>query len=251
MVFAQNRLNVLPANIEPGSTGELSFILENSQEIFGFQLEIQIPEGLDFVTTDGKADIRLSDRAAGGEYSVVSNLQEWYLRIGAFSTSHTAFNGNDGVLFHVQVRASEDFSGGWVYLSNVRLIDGSDNDVGLPGDGVEITAYQGPVTDIQLDRHLVELMPGEMTNLVATVTPHHALDRSVSWSSEDVAVATVDDEGLITAVGVGNTIVTVTANDGSGVSSSCQVIVHPILAESLALSVEEWSGKVGESFIIS
>ena len=250
--LADNRLYVRTANIKPGTTGQLSFSLENSQEFFGFQLDIELPAGLELVATDGKAVIRMSERADGGVYSVVSNLLSPHsMKLGAFSTTHTAFSSNDGVLFRTKVRASDDFAGGTVSVNNVRFIDGNDMDGRLPDAAEIFSAYHGPVTEIQLDRYSVELLPGQTISVSATVSPDYAYDRSVTWSSDNPTVATVDAEGRITAVGVGTANVMVRANDGSGVSASCQVTVNPILAESLTLSVTEWSGKVGETMTLN
>lgn len=58
--------------------------------------------------------------------------------------------------------------------------------------------------------------------LTAIITPEDATDKSVTWKSYNEQVCTVSDEGLVTAIGIGNTIVTVTTNDG-GKSDYCVV----------------------------
>ena len=47
----------------------------------------------------------------------------------------------------------------------------------------------------------------------------------MTWTSDNEEVATVDENGLVTAVGEGTATITATANDGSGVSASCVVTV--------------------------
>lgn len=59
--------------------------------------------------------------------------------------------------------------------------------------------------------------------LVATIAPNDATDKSVTWTSDNDAVATVAD-GLVTAVGVGNTTITVTTTDGN-LTATCAVEV--------------------------
>ena len=81
------------------------------------------------------------------------------------------------------------------------------------------------VNQIELNQTSTTLIEGETMTLTATVTPDDADDTSVTWSSSDVAVATVDAQGKVTAVGSGFAIITATANDGSGVSASCDVTV--------------------------
>ncbi|MDE6270446.1 MAG: leucine-rich repeat protein [Muribaculaceae bacterium] len=67
---------------------------------------------------------------------------------------------------------------------------------------------------------------GASFSITATVTPIDAENKTLSWSSSDTTVATVDDEGLVTINGVGNCLITARANDGSGVSASCNVTVR-------------------------
>lgn len=51
--------------------------------------------------------------------------------------------------------------------------------------------------------------------LVATVLPENAADKSVSWESDNTAIATVDSTGLVKFIAVGSANITVTTTDGS------------------------------------
>lgn len=90
----------------------------------------------------------------------------------------------------------------------------------------------------------------ETFQIKATALPDNAADKSLSWTSSDVAVATVDGNGNVTAVGIGECVITATAKDGSGISASCNVKVNPVLVESISLNPSDWSGTEGESFNI-
>ncbi|MGN0367368.1 MAG: Ig-like domain-containing protein [Wujia sp.] len=57
---------------------------------------------------------------------------------------------------------------------------------------------------------------GATTQLEATVGPTDASDKRVEWSSENTAIATVDANGLVTAVEPGSVKIYATAKDGSG-----------------------------------
>ena len=61
----------------------------------------------------------------------------------------------------------------------------------------------------------------EREQLIATVAPATATDQSLTWTSSDASVASVDGAGLVTIRKKGKATVTAKANDGSGVSSSC------------------------------
>ena len=57
------------------------------------------------------------------------------------------------------------------------------------------------------------------------VAPDNASNQLLSWSSSNPSVATVDNRGKVTAIAPGTSTITAKANDGSGVSASCEVTV--------------------------
>lgn len=80
----------------------------------------------------------------------------------------------------------------------------------------------GPPTGVMLDRNTIDLKVGGTFQLAATVAPYNATDRSVTWSSSDTRVATVDNNGLVTVVGPGSAAITVKTVDGN-LSAICIV----------------------------
>lgn len=71
------------------------------------------------------------------------------------------------------------------------------------------------VTGVTLDKTTLSLEEGATGNLVATVAPSTATDKTVTFASSDAAIATVDNKGKVTAVKAGNADITVTTKDGS------------------------------------
>jgi len=80
------------------------------------------------------------------------------------------------------------------------------------------------VTGVTLDASTQTLKVGENFTLTATVAPAEASDPSVSWSSSDETVATVDG-GVVTAVAAGTATITVKTTDG-GFEATCVVTVE-------------------------
>ena len=69
---------------------------------------------------------------------------------------------------------------------------------------------------------------GNNITVQATVLPANAVDTSVSYSSANTDIATVDAiTGVITSVNVGITTISATANDGSGISDTISISVNP------------------------
>lgn len=78
-----------------------------------------------------------------------------------------------------------------------------------------------PVDSITLDRNKLELVIGENTMLTATVLPENATDKTVTWTSSDDTVASIED-GIVTALAEGEASITATAGDKS---ATCTVTV--------------------------
>ena len=91
-------------------------------------------------------------------------------------------------------------------------------------------------TSIVLDKTEVSLEVAETTMLTATVLPETATNKSVAWTSSNEAVATVDANGVVTAIALGEVVITATTTDGSDLSASCQVTVIPTLAVSIEVT---------------
>lgn len=71
----------------------------------------------------------------------------------------------------------------------------------------------------------LKIEEGNSSKITATVVPSNATNSSVKWVSSSPDVATVDDNGNVTAIKAGSTDITCTAVDGSGVSAVCPVTV--------------------------
>jgi uncharacterized protein YjdB len=78
------------------------------------------------------------------------------------------------------------------------------------------------VNSVSLDKTTLSLKEGESATLTATVSPSNATNKTVSWSTSDASVATVDAGGKVTAVKAGTATVTAKAGDKS---ATCAVTV--------------------------
>ena len=101
--------------------------------------------------------------------------------------------------------------------------------------------------EVTLDATEKEVFVGETFTLVATVAPENTTDKTVMWSSSDENVVTVDSEGNVEAVGVGEATVTATCGSATG---SCAVTVKPIEATEVTLDATEKEVLVGEIFTL-
>ncbi|WP_276374884.1 Ig-like domain-containing protein [Chryseolinea sp. H1M3-3] len=83
-----------------------------------------------------------------------------------------------------------------------------------------------PVKGISLQNTSLALSAGQTGRLLKTITPAEATDQSVSWSSDNPSVATVNSSGVVTAVANGTAMITVTTASG-GHTAKAVVRVTP------------------------
>ncbi|HIZ42407.1 MAG TPA: Ig-like domain-containing protein [Candidatus Gemmiger excrementigallinarum] len=81
------------------------------------------------------------------------------------------------------------------------------------------------VTGVTLNTDKLPLYTGDSNTLTATIEPSNATNTNLTWSSDSEKVATVDENGTVTAVAPGTATITATAADGSGKTDTCTVTV--------------------------
>lgn len=84
-----------------------------------------------------------------------------------------------------------------------------------------------PVLSVALDKSSYTFTDYTTLQLKATVYPSDATNKNITWSSSNTSVATVNSDGLVTAVANGNVNITTTTVDG-GKTSTCYVTVNKV-----------------------
>ncbi len=120
------------------------------------------------------------------------------------------------------------------------------------GDFVEtcdVTVRYIEISQIALNHSKLEIKINETETLTATVTPENATDYGspIKWSSSDESVATVDENGKITAVSGGTA--TITAQVGNK-TSECRVTVIEKKAISLIVEQSKLEMEIGEKITL-
>jgi hypothetical protein len=85
------------------------------------------------------------------------------------------------------------------------------------------------VNAVSVDQDIMILKVGETETITAAISPSNATDVRVTWSSSDNNIATVDENGKITAMAGGKATITVTSVADSSKKATVQVVVGDIL----------------------
>ncbi len=102
------------------------------------------------------------------------------------------------------------------------------------------------VTAVGLNKSELQLDVGGSYTLIATVAPENATDKSVTWSSDKETVVTVDANGKVLAIGIGQATVTVTTKNGNK-TASCAVTVSPVPVTGVTLDKTELQLDIGDT----
>ena len=104
------------------------------------------------------------------------------------------------------------------------------------GTGTETPDPEGPiaVAGITLDKTTASVEEGKSLTLIATVTPDNATDKTVTWTTSDQSVATVDSTGIVTGIKAGTATITAKAGEKT---ATCTVTVTAVSTEPEVVSV--------------
>ncbi|QKS43852.1 S-layer homology domain-containing protein [Paenibacillus cellulosilyticus] len=131
-------------------------------------------------------------------------------------------------------------------IDDLRVYDNvlSDTEIGALASDIQVSG-------VTLSHSSYTLTIGDSTTLAAAVTPVTTLlDRTVTWTSSNDDVATVDENGVVTAVEEGVATITATSVSNPNVSTSAEVhvIAEPVAVASLELGLESKALNLGQTF---
>ena len=115
---------------------------------------------------------------------------------------------------------------------------------------VTVSETSVAVTGVTLNKTELILDTGGSETLTATVAPADATNQKVTWKSDKPEIATVDDNGKVTAVKAGTATVTVTTRDG-GKTATCRVTVSDREIKVTEITLAALAIYVGESKAIT
>jgi uncharacterized protein YjdB len=129
-------------------------------------------------------------------------------------------------------------------------ITATTNDGGFTA-GCTVTVIEEEEERVILNKYDISLYEGDRELIIATVKPDSVADKSVTWSSSDPAVATVDEHGWIEAVKAGVAVITATSKNGKTADCIVTVISRTVPVESITADPVSKTIFIGESFFIT
>ena len=221
VTYLSNGENVPDFILQPREDIVVNVNISDATEMTALQFNLSLPSGMSLLGDNNVNPMFCGDAVKGHTVNVLPLESGDYLVV-LYNMNKTTFG--DGVLLSIPVVAGENGGTTTGCLYNVRMstadaVSHKCEDVSFK---VTIKNAAVEVTGITLDKATVTITEGETETLVATVTPADATDKTVTWTTSNSAVATVDG-GVVTAVKAGTATITATAG---GYSASCVVTVE-------------------------
>ena len=112
----------------------------------------------------------------------------------------------------------------------------------------EMTPPEITVESISLNEQSLTLSIGSQSKLIATISPLNATDIDLVWETDNSEIATVSNEGVVTAIGVGTCRIIVSSQGNPIISTHCEINVYQeaIYVEGISLSASSVQGKIGD-----
>ena len=227
---ADYEIKAADISVVEGGTTTLAIELKNAGEVVGFQCDISLPEGVKL-----SGEMTMLRHQEGVHILVKKEQSDGSMRVLVYSNPNTPFTGNEGVVLNVPLSVEASIGSYSIGLKNPVIT--APGAVAHYADASTVTLTVKPkyidANAVTLNKSSLELLIGGTEQLIATVSPDNATDKTVVWTSSDNSVATVDANGNVTAVALGSA--TITASCGS-VKAECKVTVLPIAATAVTLN---------------
>ena len=217
----------------PSAISELSSmeIAENTGDNYGVRLRgyLCAPETgtyYFYVSGNNYSEVSLSSSDEESDKSRIAYHEDWTSNKewDKFpSQKSQAIELQEGVTYYIEALMKEGTFGdhlavGWRKPSNGN---GARATEVVPGSVLSpILLDNVAVSGVSVSPANLTLTKDEFIRLNSTVSPFNASDKSVSWSSSNEAVATVDSSGLVTAINQGTATITVTTDNGGFTSEA-------------------------------
>ena len=116
---------------------------------------------------------------------------------------------------------------------------------------INVTVYPIDVTDLDLEIKNKEVKIGDSFKIKALVYPTNATNQTVEYVSKDETVAIVNDSGVVTGVGEGETDIEVSSVRYPDKKATCHVKVSAVIAERMNYRLSDIEMKEGDNYFFT
>ena len=211
-----DKLQILSANYEYGQYGDIYDLTTNVPNTFKVTLKVN-------ECIEGNLSIYSE--------SPYEDINEYLLGHPATNISYQNYNEYSIISFDMDVSPTVKASRSGdidyiIHFNNITGINSNSNLEGLivtvrtPAESGPSDPDKIPVSLIRITASTSKVEVGKTVKLSAGIAPFNATDKTVTWLSSDNSIATVSNDGTVTAKVPGRVVIRALANDGSNVEGS-------------------------------
>ncbi len=224
MAFASTTTLKVTANktkVNPGDTVTFTVSIGAVEKLRSLEFVLDVPAGMTYVANSAKTANNLKDTlgTAAADWTELTKKFTAY-GDGAYT------NSKDTVLLTFNCTVDTAAGLGSKNVTIKEVVVGNSEDVEIDNTVspavVTVEAKTIKVTSVAVSPTSLNLEVGQTGTLTATVKPDNATNKTVTWTTSDAKVATVDNNGVVTAVGKGTATITAAAD---GKTAACTVTV--------------------------
>jgi uncharacterized protein YjdB len=206
---------------------------------------VRFPDASDYFALKGSGTTKIYPKGSGktpnpngagsaGWFKIYMNSLNW--------TWSTLTSDNDPHDIYVQFNSSGVYTMELSARSAFHLIDrivlhkNASNPLSLTNPETKCSdqVTNIPVTSVALNPTTASIQTGSTSQLSATVSPTNATNKTVTWSSSNSNVASVNSNGLVSGVAVGTAIITARTQDGNFSATSSITVTQNSSSISIA-----------------
>ena len=204
------------------ATSSNTYTIDNTTtSMSGYQYRCVVNNSAGSVTSE-VATLTVNEPAPT-TYTITADVTP--LGAGTATADKTTATAGDTVKLTATANSGYRFTG-WTSSGGGTFVNASSESTTfiMPASDVTVTAqFAKVVTGVTLDKETLELFTDGSATLTAAVEPSDATNKNLTWQSDNANVATVQN-GTVTAVGVGETTIRVTTEEGN-YTATCKVTV--------------------------
>ena len=222
-----NRLSLIPFTINPGETKEISLQMFNTAEICAYQTDLVLPEGIEVIKDDGfyMVDISTERTSAKRHNTMEAELQgDGSIRIMCASTKNLTFNGNEGEVAVITIKASETLEPG-VYEIQLKnnVLSTAESSGFEPADCESSVLVGSPeIASLNLNGDFTADAIAEYNTALASNTKVAAMDFSNATSIDAETKIVTGNKNLLVYVAEGMSIAN---EDNAVIGDECANLV--------------------------
>ncbi len=248
-VLLENPLTIGALDVTPGERAELEIHYSSDEAYIGLEFELLLPAGVTFASdpaNESEVEVGATNSSLTSTHFLSAKVHDDGVYKAVFVSMRNDVIKSGSRLLRIPLEVSPEFSGSAEgAIRECRFAAATQENQYLSPAYFEV--FVAP-TELRIMPDVLSMEPEQTISLAVAYEPEGAARRQLVWRSSDEEVATVDDEGNVSAIATGEALISASLAEDSGITAVCKVTVsvetgvEEIVAASLQVDVFDIRG---------